>query len=568
MSRRRISWPRGRLTRTDRAYRPRPWQRLGGSPRSSTRSIPDRSRTPAGTASATSRGSPAGSTTSSGSEWMPCGCPRSSGPPWPTSATTSLTTATSTPCSGRSPTSTTSSPRSTDGGCDCCSTSCRTTPRPSTRGSSRAARLEQTRSAPGTCGATPQPEADPPTTGELRSPEDPRGHSTRQPASTTSTCFLPEQPDLDWSNPEVEEAMHEVVRFWLDRGIDGFRIDVVHLIGKDPALADHPPERAQWPHVVLNDHDSTHVLLRRLRRLVDSYSGDRVTVGEVVLSTAPRGDLLRQQRRAAPRIQLSAPARRVDRGPVATPRSSARTSYSTPATRGRRGCSETTTSRGFAPGTEVTRVLGLPPCCCSRCGARRSSTPATSSVSKTPRCAARRCSIPEDATDVARRSPGIREPPHGWDGATPWLPFPPHAGREVRGGAARRSLVDALAAPRHARPSTCIRGAPVRVVHVARRARRRARLRAHRRRRSVHRVRELRVRAARRGRCTGRSWCRAWRVGRARSSTGTCYPMRLSSSPLDSGASGVPVNPKRGSSSNPPAPSNASAASPSTRRRI
>ena len=47
-------------------------------------------------------------------------------------------------------------------------------------------------------------------------------------------CFLPEQPDLDWSNPEVEEAMHGVVRFWLDRGIDGFRIDVVHLIGKDP----------------------------------------------------------------------------------------------------------------------------------------------------------------------------------------------------------------------------------------------------------------------------------------------------------------------------------------------
>ena len=91
---------------------------------------------------------------------------------------------------------------------------------------------------------------------ELSSPEDPRGRSTAATGQYYLHCFLPEQPDLDWSNPEVEEAMREVVRFWLDRGIDGFRIDVVHLIGKDPALADHPPERAEWPHVVLNDHDS------------------------------------------------------------------------------------------------------------------------------------------------------------------------------------------------------------------------------------------------------------------------------------------------------------------------
>ena len=62
-------------------------------------------------------------------------------------------------------------------------------------------------------------------------------------------CFLPEQPDLNWANPQVEEAMHDILRFWLDRGIDGFRIDVVHLIGKDPALADHPEERSGLPHV-------------------------------------------------------------------------------------------------------------------------------------------------------------------------------------------------------------------------------------------------------------------------------------------------------------------------------
>ena len=75
------------------------------------------------------------------------------------------------------------------------------------------------------------------------------------------------------------------LRFWLDRGIDGFRIDVVHLIGKDPALADHPEERSGLPHVMLNDAESTHGLLRRLRTLVDSYPGERVTVGEIVLST-------------------------------------------------------------------------------------------------------------------------------------------------------------------------------------------------------------------------------------------------------------------------------------------
>ena len=43
--------------------------------------------------------------------------------------------------------------------------------------------------------------------------------------------FLPEQPDLNWANPAVEEAMHAVLRFWLDRGIDGFRVDVVHALG-------------------------------------------------------------------------------------------------------------------------------------------------------------------------------------------------------------------------------------------------------------------------------------------------------------------------------------------------
>jgi alpha-glucosidase len=101
-------------------------------------------------------------------------------------------------------------------------------------------------------------------------------------------CFLPDQPDLDWSHPPVVEAMHGVLRFWLDRGVDGFRMDVVHLIGKDPALADVPAEVARIPHVVLNDRPETHALLRAIRRLVDGYPGERVTVGEIYLLETKR----------------------------------------------------------------------------------------------------------------------------------------------------------------------------------------------------------------------------------------------------------------------------------------
>jgi len=99
--------------------------------------------------------------------------------------------------------------------------------------------------------------------------------------------FLPEQPDLNWANPEVVEAMHGVMRFWLDRGVDGFRIDVVHGIGKDPALPDDPPEAAGLPHSQLNDTAETHELIRGLRKLVDAYAGDRLILGEVYLLSTP-----------------------------------------------------------------------------------------------------------------------------------------------------------------------------------------------------------------------------------------------------------------------------------------
>jgi alpha-glucosidase len=99
--------------------------------------------------------------------------------------------------------------------------------------------------------------------------------------------FLPQQPDLNWSNPEVREAMHATLRFWLDRGVDGFRVDVVHGLAKDPELADLPPELEATPLSSLNDQPATHELVRGFRRVLDGYPGDRVLVGEVyLLSTA------------------------------------------------------------------------------------------------------------------------------------------------------------------------------------------------------------------------------------------------------------------------------------------
>jgi alpha-glucosidase len=90
--------------------------------------------------------------------------------------------------------------------------------------------------------------------------------------------FLPEQPDLNWDEPAVEAAMHDVLRFWLGRGVDGVRIDVAQKIGKDPALGDNEPGRRHdedWP--------SVHDRLAAIRRVLEEFDGDRVAVGEVYL---------------------------------------------------------------------------------------------------------------------------------------------------------------------------------------------------------------------------------------------------------------------------------------------
>src|SRR5680860_600686 len=100
--------------------------------------------------------------------------------------------------------------------------------------------------------------------------------------------FLAAQPDLNWDNPEVEAAMHDVLRFWLDRGVDGFRMDVVQKIGKDPFLRDNPRNREEAfvkSTAMRHDEDwpSVHERLRRIRRVLEEYDGERVSVGEVYL---------------------------------------------------------------------------------------------------------------------------------------------------------------------------------------------------------------------------------------------------------------------------------------------
>jgi alpha-glucosidase len=97
--------------------------------------------------------------------------------------------------------------------------------------------------------------------------------------------FLAEQPDLNWTNPEVRAAMTDVLQFWLARGVDGFRIDVVHGLGKDPALPDLPAELAAIPESALNDQPATHPIIAALRADLDGWPDPppRMMVGEVFL---------------------------------------------------------------------------------------------------------------------------------------------------------------------------------------------------------------------------------------------------------------------------------------------
>ncbi|WBL78761.1 DUF3459 domain-containing protein [Bradyrhizobium xenonodulans] len=104
-------------------------------------------------------------------------------------------------------------------------------------------------------------------------------------------AFLAQQPDLNWRNPEVRAAIYDVMRFWLERGVDGFRVDVIWHLIKDAEFRDNPPN----PHYVegrppnekiltqySTDQDEVHDVIAEMRRVTDAYSA-RVLIGEIYL---------------------------------------------------------------------------------------------------------------------------------------------------------------------------------------------------------------------------------------------------------------------------------------------
>ena len=99
--------------------------------------------------------------------------------------------------------------------------------------------------------------------------------------------FDSSQPDLNWENPAVQEAFEDILRFWLDRGVDGFRVDQPHAMGKADGLPDHldvaragagfiegEPSPPMW------FQNSVHPIFRKWRAILDSYPGERAMCGE------------------------------------------------------------------------------------------------------------------------------------------------------------------------------------------------------------------------------------------------------------------------------------------------
>ncbi|MDB5232155.1 MAG: alpha-amylase [Chitinophagaceae bacterium] len=104
-------------------------------------------------------------------------------------------------------------------------------------------------------------------------------------------AFLKEQPDLNWRNPEVQKAMLDVMRFWLAKGVDGFRVDVMWHMIKDEQLRDNPQNPSYEQHMATyeqllpfysTDQPEVHEIVRKMRDVLDSYD-ERMMIGEIYL---------------------------------------------------------------------------------------------------------------------------------------------------------------------------------------------------------------------------------------------------------------------------------------------
>ncbi len=119
--------------------------------------------------------------------------------------------------------------------------------------------------------------------------------------------FLPQQPDVNWSNPELRKAMFDVVRFWLDHGASGFRLDATPYLFEDPTFPEDPhPPAAGGSAAALAPYNSgrpeNHDVLREMRKILDAHPGDPVLLGES--STATIDDLAKVYGRNHDEIQL------------------------------------------------------------------------------------------------------------------------------------------------------------------------------------------------------------------------------------------------------------------------
>lgn len=95
--------------------------------------------------------------------------------------------------------------------------------------------------------------------------------------------FAPEQPDFNWEHPQVRAEFQSVLRFWLDRGVDGFRIDVAHGMVKAPGLPDEAADGADLLDAAAHpyfDQDGVHEIYRDWRSILDSYTPERIAVAE------------------------------------------------------------------------------------------------------------------------------------------------------------------------------------------------------------------------------------------------------------------------------------------------
>jgi alpha-glucosidase len=122
-------------------------------------------------------------------------------------------------------------------------------------------------------------------------------------------AFLKEQPDLNWRNPEVQQAMYAVLRFWLERGVDGFRIDVLWHMIKAADYPNNPPnpdyqsgmsEKLSVLQQYSTDQPEVHTIAAEMRRIADSF-GERVLIGEIYL---PLERLVHYYGRESPGVHL------------------------------------------------------------------------------------------------------------------------------------------------------------------------------------------------------------------------------------------------------------------------